>query len=208
MNAQLTLVKEVLANPGKFSEIGSGFVEGIQNLNLTFFGLDLTAIPELAFNIMIIIPILSGITSLLMSLISMRNTSAASGNAAGGKMTMWMMMLMMPIFSVMISLRVPAGVGLYWIYSNVIGAIQSLLLLKFYNPKEMAEKARKEYEEQQAIARKERIEAKKRAKESGEETEKSLSQKELNRRKLAEARKRDAERYGETYEDVTDEDLK
>ena len=34
-----------------------------------------------------------------------------------------------------------------------------------------------------------------------------MTAKEANRRKLAEARKRDAERYGEEYVEVTDEDL-
>ena len=37
--------------------------------------------------------------------------------------------------------------------------------------------------------------------------EKALSAKELNRRKLAEARRREAEKYGEEYKEVTDEDL-
>jgi YidC/Oxa1 family membrane protein insertase len=36
----------------------------------------------------------------------------------------------------------------------------------------------------------------------------ALSVKEQNRRKLAEARKRDAEKYGEEYVEVTDDDLK
>ena len=35
-----------------------------------------------------------------------------------------------------------------------------------------------------------------------------LSQKEINRRRLAAARKRDAEKYGEEYVEVTDDDLK
>jgi len=38
--------------------------------------------------------------------------------------------------------------------------------------------------------------------------EQALSQKEINRLKLAAARKRDAEKYGETYAEVTDDDLK
>ena len=37
--------------------------------------------------------------------------------------------------------------------------------------------------------------------------EKALSQKEINRMKLAAARRRDAEKYGEEYVDVTDHDL-
>lgn len=118
-------------------------------------------------------------------------------------------MLMMPVFSTMIAFSVPAGVGLYWFYSNIASLGQSLILNKFYNPKEMAEKARIEMEERREKERLERIEAKKLAKENGEEVkEKVLSQKEVNRKKLAEARKRDAERYGEEYVEVTDDDLR
>ena len=48
--------------------------------------------------------------------------------------------------------------------------------------------------------------------EQGEEVapeleKKALTAKEINRRKLAEARRRDAEKYGEEYVEVTDEDL-
>ena len=35
-----------------------------------------------------------------------------------------------------------------------------------------------------------------------------MSAKEINRRRLAEARRRDAEKYGEEYVEVTDDDLK
>ncbi len=35
-----------------------------------------------------------------------------------------------------------------------------------------------------------------------------MTKKEANRRRLAEARRRDAEKYGEVYKDVTDEDLR
>lgn len=50
---------------------------------------------------------------------------------------------------------------------------------------------------------------KKRARERGEkDIDAALSQKEINRIKLAEARKRDAEKYGEVYKEVTDDDLK
>lgn len=38
--------------------------------------------------------------------------------------------------------------------------------------------------------------------------EKALSAKEINRAKLAAARRRDAEKYGEEYVEVTDDDLK
>jgi YidC/Oxa1 family membrane protein insertase len=101
----------------------------------------------------------------------------------------------------MIAFQVPAGVGLYWVYSNVVQMAQSMILNKFYNPKEMAEKARLEMEERRERERLERIEAKKKAKATGELDEKGLSQKELNKKKIAEARKRMAEKYGEEYDE-------
>jgi YidC/Oxa1 family membrane protein insertase len=76
-----------------------------------------------------------------------------------------------------------------------------MILNKFYNPKEMAEKARLEMEERRERERLERIEAKKKAKATGEHDEKGLSQKELNKKKIAEARKRMAEKYGEEYDE-------
>ena len=44
--------------------------------------------------------------------------------------------------------------------------------------------------------------------ETGKVTEKTLTQKEIDRQRLAEARKRDAEKYVEEYVEVTDDDLK
>ena len=40
------------------------------------------------------------------------------------------------------------------------------------------------------------------------EDETALSKKEQDRRRLAEARRRNAEKYGDTYVEVTDDDLK
>ena len=44
-------------------------------------------------------------------------------------------------------------------------------------------------------------------KNDAEAKERAKTQKEINRQKLAEARKRDAEKYGDTYTEVTDDDL-
>ena len=86
--------------------------------------------------------------------------------------------------------------------------VQTMLLNKFYNPKEMAEKARREAEERREKERQERIEAKKMARQGDAQAKaKAKSQKEINRLKLAEARKRDAEKYGDVYTEVTDDDL-
>jgi YidC/Oxa1 family membrane protein insertase len=214
--AELVLIRGVNENPSAFAAMGADVIEKIQGLNLSFFWMDLTQTPSMSmfgeifssFNPVILIPIISGVTSLLASLQLTRNQPQAAGGGMKG------MMLMMPLFSTWIAFSVPAGVGLYWIYSNVLSMLQAKILNKIYNPKEIAAKAKQELEERQERERLERIEAKKQLREAakkgnltGEELPKNLSAKELNRRKLAEARKRDAEKYGEEYVEVTDDDL-
>ena len=55
--------------------------------------------------------------------------------------------LMMPLMSLWFTFMVPAGVGLYWTMSNVMSVLQSLIMNHFWNPKEIAEKLKKEEEE-------------------------------------------------------------
>ena len=213
---EIAILNSVKANPDAYLAVGQEVISTIQNLDMHFFGLDLSTFPNQVIqfglsgealasllNPIILIPILSGLTSLLMSLITLRNTPSAKGSGMTG------MMLMMPLMSLWFTFMVPAGVGLYWTMSNVMSAVQSLIMNHFWNPKEIAEKLKKEEEERRERERLEKIEAKKRAKEEGrEEDEKALSQKEINRRKLAEARRRNAEKYGDEYVEVTDDDLK
>ena len=127
-----------------------------------------------------------------------------------GAGSMKMMMFVMPIFSVWITFSVPVGVGIYWILTYVVGIGQVLLLNKLYNPKELREQAIAEMEERQKARKKPVVKKEIKKDEKGNEVvvEETLSQKEINRRRLAEARKRDAEKYGEEYVEVTDDDLK
>jgi YidC/Oxa1 family membrane protein insertase len=214
--AELLIIRGVNETPSLYAAMGADVLEKIQSLNLSFLWMDLTQTPSMSmfgemfsnFHPVILIPILSGITSLLSSLQLSRHQPTATGGGMKG------MMLMMPLFSTWIAFSVPAGVGLYWVYSNLTAMLQTYIMNKIYNPKEMAEKAKQEQEERQERERLERIEAKKQMKEAakkgdlaGADLPKNLSAKEINRRKLAEARKRDAEKYGEEYVEVTDDDL-
>lgn len=203
---QIDMLKQVQANPDMFSGIGAEMVNRISSLNMICFGLDMGAVPTFGFNLLMIIPVLSGATALLSSIISMRNTPG--GNQQAGSMKM--MMYMMPLMSLWFTTLVPVGVGLYWILSNLAMCTQSIVLNKFWNPKEMAEKMKVEAEAKAEQERQEKIEAKRLAKERGEDVDvKVLPQKELDRQKLAEARRRNAEKYGD-YDttEVTDNDLK
>lgn len=210
MNAyspQLGIVSAVRTNPAAFDGL-TGFVESITKLNLSFGPIDLTQQPSFAFNWLLLIPILSFVTSIGLTMITMKQTSSMQGdNAAASGMNKGMM-LMMPLMSGYFAFMVPAGVGIYWMISNVLMAVQTFLLNKYMNPKDLAEKARQESEARREADRILKIEAKKKAREAGEDPDRAYSQKEINRQKLAAARRRDAEKYGEEYVEVTDADLK
>lgn len=205
-SSQLKIIGAAQANPDAFSAI-PGFMDAISTLNLNFLGIDLTKTPTLALNILILIPILSGVTSLFLSFFTMKQTAATAGSNQMAGMSKGMM-FMMPVMSTWFAFILPAGVGIYWIISNVLMALQTFLLNKYMNPAKMAEEAKAEYEAKKAEDRQKRIEDKKKRKEQGLPEDEGLSQKERNRQKLAAARKRDAEKYGEEYKEVTDEDLK
>lgn len=183
--------------------VSADIIEQIKSLNMNFFGMNLGEQPTWAFNWLLIIPILSGITAYASSIISTKMTAQ---NMEGAGM-MKGMMLLMPILSVVISFSVPAGVGLYWIFSNVISAVQTVILHKVYDPQKIAAELEAQEEQKKEEERQARIEAKKEAQLARKEgradeiTNEGLSQKEINKRKIAEARKRMAEKYGEEYVD-------
>lgn len=209
MSAQIRIIDAVAKNSDKFAGLGD-FVSKVQSLHFNIGPIDLTQMPQWGdfLNPIWLIPVLSFLTSLLLSLFTMRQTAQTAGenNPAAGMSKG--MMLLMPLMSGYFAVILPAGLGVYWILSNLLMAVQTYLLNKHMNPKELAAKAKAEYEEKKERERQEKIEAKKRARERGEDVDKALSQKEINRMKLAAARKRDAEKYGEEYKEVTDDDLK
>ena len=203
---EIDYLKAVQTAPQYFSEIGADMVQHIQKLNMTSMGLDLSMRPDAngLWSLLMIIPILSGLTALLQSIVMQKMTPGAENTGAGMKM----MTYMMPLMSIWFTTFVPMGVGFYWIFSNIFGLFQSIILNKFWNPKKIAEEMDREEAERREKERQEKIEAKKLAKKTGETTEKALSQKEKDRQKLAEARRRNAEKYGDygDYE-TTDKDL-
>lgn len=134
-----------------------------------------------------LVAILSGLTALGTSLISMHFMKSTNPQQAAGGCSPNMMMLMMPVMSLFISFGVPAGVGLYWILSNLLAMVQTVVLNNIYNPTKIREQAQKEYEER----RKRKQEDKKRLAESRAREEAALkAEKEEAERKAAEELKK------------------
>ena len=203
--SQLNVVRDVVANPAAFAELGEN-VEKILSLNLNLFGLDLSLVPTFGFSLLMLIPIFSGITSFAISMQSLKSSSA-QGQAQNP--TMKNMMYIMPLMSLFFTFQVPAGVGLYWIYSNLFAFVQAYFLNKIFNPVILAERQKAAAEAEKEAERNQKIEAKQKKKNlesqnievDPETAAKALSQKEAARLKLAEARRKMAEKYGDVYEE-------
>ncbi len=139
-------------------------------------------------NLLWLIPIISGLTSMLTSFISMRFTkqlTASETQQPGQGCSNNMMLITMPLFSVFIAFGVPGGVGVYWIFSNIVSLGQTLILNTIYNPAKIRAQAEIEYEER----RKQRQEDKKRLAEARAREQRQLAE-ELKEQNKGEQKKK------------------
>ena len=134
----------VAANP-ELATTYADAVAKIQNFDFTIFGINLGAIPDSgvfkAFaeatteaKILLLIPILSGITSLLTSVLT-QVRQKKNNPAMDNQQMMGCMMLTMPLMSVWFTFQFPAGMGMYWILSNILAFFQTLVVGHFYAPR-------------------------------------------------------------------------
>ena len=212
---QIKLLKIIQEETELFHSFDQEIIGKIAEFDMTLFGLDLGVVPQFklfyegGFNWYLVLPILCGVFQLAMTFYMQKSNPSQQG---GGAMNI--MLYTMPLMSVYIGFVVPAAAGFYWTLSAVAQFIQSFFFNIFLNPKDLAEKAEAEAEAAKEAKRQKRVEAREKLKELQMERNAKYaqnedpSQKEINKKKLAEARKRAAEKYGETYEEVSDEDLK
>ncbi|MBQ7579692.1 MAG: YidC/Oxa1 family membrane protein insertase [Clostridia bacterium] len=115
----------------------------------TLFGISLGEQPEFSTlknwasadkgaKLLLLIPLISGLTSLLTGIITFvrqkQTNPEMAKNPTSGCMT-----FMMPLMSVYFTFLFPAGIGLYWIFQNILSAIQMVILNHTYsNEKVMA----------------------------------------------------------------------
>ncbi len=113
------------ADIGKLDQFANGF---------KLFGLNLLDMPSSHgfWSVFILFPILCFVTSFATSLVSMK-MNGQSLSLKGQQGCMNSMFLLMPLMSAWIAYSVPAAIGLYWIYSSVIGFITTIIIHKFYN---------------------------------------------------------------------------
>ncbi len=182
---QISLV-EIINN--QLPELGAS-IDGWINVNYSFLGLDLTAMPSSAFGAfktgltgaaigLMLIPILSGALSFLLSKVTMSTSGQQleGSAAASNKMMMWMM----PLMSVYIGFILPAALGVYWIAQSAFSILQELIVGRFYTKKLQAEEDAR-YEARQAERKRRAEEYKKFQEEQRQQTAKKQSLKEKQR---------------------------
>ena len=195
--------------------------ETIDDFDYTFFGIKLESFPKWN-NLLVLVPVLSFVFQLLMTFVSQyftKKNNPAAANAMGG---MKIMLYIMPIFSLIITFNFPVGLGIYWVMSSIVGLGQTVFLNMVYTPEHVEELIKKEDAKKKKSGKKSFMERALEAQQQGlegrkslpddsdddddeEETEeKKLSKaqlRELQRKKLNEARKRMAEKYGDEYKE-------
>ena len=159
--------------------------------HMNFLGIDLTRIPKLGLSLDLVLPLLSVITMFLSTHISMK----ASGQQMQGSMKLTM--YMMPLMYVFFCFTVPSAFSLYYVVSNILMTVQSLLMKKIYDPEKMkaevaAEMAARKKEQKRGVKS---TTLKVKDEKTGEIVEKNVSASEMNKRRLEYARKLDEERY-------------
>ena len=133
---------QIAAEMGKYVSQIHQIVPNLQIIDFNFLGINMAEIPSFqTFNVLWIIPILSGVTSYVYSWIARRYQPAQNEQAgAMNRVTM----IMMPLMSVWIAFIVPTGLGFYWIINNLLMIIQEPALQWYYTkfkPEHDAKKA-------------------------------------------------------------------
>lgn len=161
--------------------------EGWVNVNYHFLNLDLTAQPSSAFGQLssgvswtliglILIPIISGALSFLLSKISMSQNKVEGSAAATSKTMMWLM----PLMSIYIAFIMPAALGVYWIAQSAFSIIQEAVLGKFYTNKLQSEEEAR-YQAREADRKRRMEEAKVRQEQQRQQTAQKQSLKDKRR---------------------------
>lgn len=141
----ITNIEKILESKPEFLANYANEIAAIRNFDFRIFGIDLGMIPNDIYKsagisketiLILAIPVLSGIASLLTSLLTQIRQKKTNPDMQNQQM-MGCMMLMMPLWSVYLCWNFPVGMGMYWILSSLIAFFQTLIIGHFYAPRKV-----------------------------------------------------------------------
>lgn len=118
-------------------DIFGNYSQSIYDFQMYFMGLNMGDKPVWGWNVTIIIPLLSGITALLMSFFTMQNQKKIGMNQQAGNGMMNSMMFIMPVFSTWIAFNFPMGIGMYWMVGNICMIVTNMIVYRIYTPEKI-----------------------------------------------------------------------
>lgn len=136
---ELQILNKITENVNAFSGISAEDIDELNTLkdNFVIGGINLTAQPDYSnLGVLWIIPILAFLTA-MMSSIFMYIKQRKQNPEMAKNPTMGCMTFMSPVMSLVFTFMFPAGVGFYWIISNIFSFIQQVVLTYLYSPKKV-----------------------------------------------------------------------
>ncbi len=200
------IISAVKTSEGLFSGIGSEslkYIAQLKDLDMSIGNINLWEKPQVAFSLMLLIPLFSIATMALSSVISMKTSGQSDSQAGRSGMTM---MISSALLFGVFSFTYPAAFSLYWGFQNLIIIGQSYLLRKICDPKVLKQQAIEEMKAKRAAKKNagKAITAVKVKNENGEVVDKTLSTSELNKFRLQKARELDLQRFADDDEPEED----
>ena len=154
-----TLSKLYDSTLGRFPEaitsLSTEIAEHLVPLNFDFLGFNLAQTPSIKeFGLLWLLPILSGVTALLSSIIMQKMQSKSNPSAAQMQGSMKTMLYLMPLMSVYLGFILPAALCVYWIANNLFTMVQEIFLTWYMDkyhplPKEEPKKKKKKQPKQE-----------------------------------------------------------
>lgn len=110
-------------------------VPHIQQINTFLFGINIAEAPGWKISPALVIPLAAGLFQFLSSKI-LQNPQQTQGNDMANSM-MKSMIYTMPLFSIVMCVGMPAGVGIYWTLSSVVTLVIQLVINFYYKHADM-----------------------------------------------------------------------
>ena len=123
---QIEVIRIIQENAEAFKEI---LGTPLLTIDFKFLGLDLSQVPSLG-SILVIIPILSGVSSFILSAVQNRYNVLQREQGFIGK---WGMAAFLVLFSTYFAFVVPAGIGVYWVAGNILSIPVLFICNMIYN---------------------------------------------------------------------------
>ncbi|MBR5236721.1 MAG: YidC/Oxa1 family membrane protein insertase [Clostridia bacterium] len=153
-------VKDQIGIAAEMTRLADGLAEAFPGVDMlyidfSFFGLNLSQTPSLSvLSPLLLIPVLAGLTTFLTSWLTTKMNGQSTANKDGAAGSMQMMTYFFPLMTVFFSVSLPAGLGFYWIISNIVQIVQQYVMKICFPPTPLEEPVQKHFREREAERRK------------------------------------------------------